>query len=73
MPIHRFLDPVFALSIGSAAAYIRINREEKEQGHTTEQSMESLKRRWKLLTAKEQVAPGESPERLSKKTDRDDV
>lgn len=33
------------MSVGIAAAVVRINREEKEQGKTTEQSIESLRRR----------------------------
>ncbi|KAF2728691.1 hypothetical protein EJ04DRAFT_448836, partial [Polyplosphaeria fusca] len=43
--IPRSLDPVFAVSIGVAAALTRINREEKEKGRTTGQSVEALKRR----------------------------
>ncbi|KAI5195187.1 hypothetical protein E4T39_08328 [Aureobasidium subglaciale] len=36
---------VFALFIGGSAAVVRINRDEKEKGKTTEQTIESLKRR----------------------------
>lgn len=44
----RALDPVFAISIGLAAAFTRINREEKEKGRTTQESIDVLKRRWTL-------------------------
>jgi len=37
------------MSVGVAAALVRINREEKQKGKTTEQSIESLKSRWALL------------------------
>ena len=33
------------MSVGIAAAVVRINREEKEQGKSTEQTIESLRRR----------------------------
>ena len=39
------LDPIFALSIGLAAAATRIRREEKEQGRTDAQTWEALRRR----------------------------
>ena len=42
---NRGLDPIFAMSVGIAAAAVRINREEKEQGKTTEQTIASFKRR----------------------------
>jgi hypothetical protein len=45
---NRRLDPIFALSIGLAAAATRINREEREKGRSTTQSMDVLKRRWNL-------------------------
>jgi hypothetical protein len=45
---NRSLDPIFAISIGLAAAFTRINREEKEKGRSTTQSMDALKRRWNL-------------------------
>lgn len=41
----RNLDPVFALFIGASAAVVRINRDEKEKGKTTQDTIESLKRR----------------------------
>jgi hypothetical protein len=44
----RSLDPIFAISIGLAAAVTRINREEKERGMSTAQTMDTLKRRWNL-------------------------
>ncbi|KAK5003572.1 hypothetical protein LTR28_009993, partial [Elasticomyces elasticus] len=43
------LDPVFAVFIGVSAAAMRINREEKERGKSTEQTIESVRRRWGLL------------------------
>ncbi|KAG9671818.1 hypothetical protein KCU87_g6163, partial [Aureobasidium melanogenum] len=43
--ISKNLDPVFALFIGGSAAVVRINRDEKEKGKTTQQTIESLKRR----------------------------
>lgn len=46
---NRFFDPIFALSIGFTAAAVRINREEKEKGRTTEQTMAALKRRTSRL------------------------
>lgn len=46
---NRFFDPIFALSIGFTAAAVRINREEKEKGRTTEQTLEALKRRTSRL------------------------
>ncbi|KAF2203292.1 hypothetical protein GQ43DRAFT_429993 [Delitschia confertaspora ATCC 74209] len=42
---YKSLDPLFAISIGAAAAFIRINREEKEAGRSTDQTMELLRRR----------------------------
>ncbi|KAK4959499.1 hypothetical protein LTR28_005347, partial [Elasticomyces elasticus] len=47
--VSRALDPVFAVFIGVSAAAMRINREEKERGKNTEQTVESVKRRWALL------------------------
>ncbi|KAI0137365.1 hypothetical protein BJ170DRAFT_57269 [Xylariales sp. AK1849] len=43
--ISRVADPIFALFIGVGAAATRINREEKEKGKTTQQTIESAKRR----------------------------
>jgi len=45
MASHRNLDPVFALFIGGSAAVVRINRDEKEKGKSTQDTIESLKRR----------------------------
>ena len=42
--ISKAADPFFALAIGIAAAVTRINREEKEKGKTTQQTMQSLQR-----------------------------
>ncbi|KAH7073539.1 hypothetical protein BKA63DRAFT_35364 [Paraphoma chrysanthemicola] len=46
--ISKRLDPIFAISIGLAAAVTRINREEKEKGRSTSESMDVLRRRWTL-------------------------
>ncbi|CAC9886626.1 hypothetical protein D6C86_06672 [Aureobasidium pullulans] len=43
--ISKNLDPVFALFIGGSAAVVRINRDEKEKGKSTQDTIESLKRR----------------------------
>jgi hypothetical protein len=40
---------LFAISIGLAAAATRINREEKEAGRSTQQTVELLKRRVGLV------------------------
>ncbi|KAI1165437.1 hypothetical protein F5B18DRAFT_169923 [Nemania serpens] len=42
--ISRVADPIFALAIGLGAAALRINREEKEKGKTTQQTINSAKR-----------------------------
>jgi len=41
------------VSIGVAAAVVRINREEKEKGRSTQQTMDSLRRRTSKLFEKE--------------------
>lgn len=46
--LRRGLDPLFAISIGLAAAFTRINREEKERGRSSPESIDVLKRRWNL-------------------------
>ncbi|ORX99802.1 hypothetical protein BCR34DRAFT_495129 [Clohesyomyces aquaticus] len=43
--ISKSLDPIFALSIGVAAALTRISREEKEKGRGTSESVDVFKRR----------------------------
>ncbi|KAI1422767.1 hypothetical protein F5Y12DRAFT_716997 [Xylaria sp. FL1777] len=48
--ISRVADPIFAVVIGLGAATLRINREEKEKGKTTQQTIESAKRRLALAT-----------------------
>ncbi|KAI0549543.1 hypothetical protein F4679DRAFT_584484 [Xylaria curta] len=48
--ISRVADPIFAVVIGLGAAALRINREEKEKGKTTQQTIESAKRRLSLAT-----------------------
>jgi hypothetical protein len=45
---NRRLDPIFAITIGLAAAFTRINREEKEKGRSTQESLDVLRRRWRL-------------------------
>ncbi|KAI5368037.1 putative non-classical export protein [Septoria linicola] len=47
--ISKAIDPIFAVSVGFAAAAVRINREEKEKGHTTQQTIDALKRRTGLI------------------------
>lgn len=42
--ISKVADPIFAVVIGMGAAATRINREEKEKGQTTDQTLESIKR-----------------------------
>ncbi|KAF2146134.1 uncharacterized protein K452DRAFT_212954, partial [Aplosporella prunicola CBS 121167] len=46
--ISKKLDPLFAISIGSAAALARINREEREKDRSPMQSWKTLQRRWAL-------------------------
>ncbi|KAI5927947.1 hypothetical protein F4810DRAFT_165824 [Camillea tinctor] len=43
--ISRRADPIFAIAMGLAAAAMRINREEKEKGNTTQQTIQAAKRR----------------------------
>ncbi|KAF1990674.1 hypothetical protein K402DRAFT_417443 [Aulographum hederae CBS 113979] len=43
--ISKRLDPLFAVSIGIAAAGVRVQREEKEKGRSTEETLQSLRRR----------------------------
>ncbi|KAI6092777.1 hypothetical protein F4821DRAFT_110976 [Hypoxylon rubiginosum] len=51
--ISRMGDPIFAVIIGLGAAATRINREQKEKGKTTEQTIEAGKRRFgSLFTSK---------------------
>lgn len=59
MPSRR-IDPIFALSVGVAAACVRINREEKEKSKTTQETIESLRRRWALVFEKRDAAKVES-------------
>ncbi|PSN67848.1 hypothetical protein BS50DRAFT_572839 [Corynespora cassiicola Philippines] len=47
--ISRTLDPIFAISMGLAAAATRINREEKEKGRNTGETLDVFKRRWALV------------------------
>jgi hypothetical protein len=54
----RTLDPIFAVSVGIAAATVRINREEKEKGKSFEESKASLQRRaalaWREVMGEEE-------------------
>jgi hypothetical protein len=43
--INRVADPIFAVAIGLSAAVTRINREEKAQGRSTNETMEAGLRR----------------------------
>ncbi|KAK4458733.1 hypothetical protein QBC42DRAFT_19210 [Cladorrhinum samala] len=43
--ISRVADPIFAVFIGAAAAVTRINREEKEKGKTTQETLDAFRRR----------------------------
>jgi hypothetical protein len=56
--LRRTLDPIFAVSVGVAAAVVRINREEKEKGKSFEESKASLGRRaalaWKEVMGEEE-------------------
>lgn len=49
---YRAIDPIFATSVGVAAAVVRINREEKEKGRTTEQSIEMFRKRVNMVMEK---------------------
>ena len=42
--ISRVADPIFAVFIGVSAAVTRINREQKEKGKTTQDSLNVVKR-----------------------------
>jgi L-cystine uptake protein TcyP (sodium:dicarboxylate symporter family) len=42
--ISRVADPIFALFIGISAAALRINREEKALGRTTQETIDALRR-----------------------------
>lgn len=52
----RAIDPLFAVGVGVVAAAVRVNREEKEKGQTTEQTVESLKRRVGMLFGRESAS-----------------
>ncbi|KAK3055047.1 hypothetical protein LTR09_004207 [Extremus antarcticus] len=56
--ISRGIDPIFAITVGIVAAGVRINREEKEKGRTTDQTLESFKRRWAMVFEKSGSAVG---------------
>ncbi|KXX77667.1 Non-classical export protein 1 [Madurella mycetomatis] len=43
--ISRVADPIFAVFIGVSAAAVRINREEKEKGRTTQEIIDAARRR----------------------------
>lgn len=48
--ISRVADPFFAVFIGVSAAVTRINREQKEKGKTTQDSIDLVKRRFAAMT-----------------------
>ncbi|KFY71570.1 hypothetical protein V499_08230 [Pseudogymnoascus sp. VKM F-103] len=54
--ISRTLDPIFALFIGLGAASMRINREEKELGRSTKETINSGLRRIGFPRADDPVA-----------------
>lgn len=62
--LRRTLDPIFAVSVGVAAAVVRINREEKEKGKSFEQSKESLRKRtalaWREVMGEEETVKAAS-------------
>lgn len=41
----RAIDPIFAVAVGVTAVVVRVNREEKEKGRTTQETIDSLRRR----------------------------
>ncbi|KAK4550652.1 hypothetical protein LTR36_000231 [Oleoguttula mirabilis] len=50
--ISKAIDPFFAMGVGIAAAVVRVNREEKEKGHSTQETLDALKRRTSKLFEK---------------------
>ncbi len=42
--ISRIADPIFAVCMGLGAAALRINREEKEKGKTTQDTIDAARR-----------------------------
>ncbi|KAF2671889.1 hypothetical protein BT63DRAFT_452393 [Microthyrium microscopicum] len=48
--ISRNLDPLFAISIGIGAAAIRIRKDETKKGFTSQQTIDTVKRRARLVT-----------------------
>ena len=42
--LDRYMDPLFAISIGVSAAAVRIRREERENGRELEETVGSLSR-----------------------------
>ncbi|KAF2767531.1 hypothetical protein EJ03DRAFT_353018 [Teratosphaeria nubilosa] len=50
--ISRSIDPFFAMSVGVMAAVVRINREEKEKGRSTAETIGSLRRRVGMVWGK---------------------
>ncbi|KAH9845251.1 Pfam:DUF2665 [Teratosphaeria destructans] len=53
---NRSIDPFFAMGVGVMAAVVRINREEKEKGRSTAETIESLRRRVGMI--RERVGGG---------------
>jgi hypothetical protein len=56
--VYRYLDPLFAIAIGISAASVRIRREEKEQGRSTEEIITTFRQRalYSFGLEKEQAA-----------------
>jgi hypothetical protein len=46
--LSRRLDPVFAIAVGSAAAVLRVRRDEEAKGQSAKQTLDTLKRRLNL-------------------------
>ena len=58
MQSRRIIDPIYAVFIGAGAAAVRIRREEKAQGRSVEESVESVRRRVGMLFEKEDEVVG---------------
>ncbi|KAF7192969.1 hypothetical protein HII31_05700 [Pseudocercospora fuligena] len=54
--ISKAIDPIFAVTVGITAAAVRINREEKEKGRSTEDTIDALKRRTGMLFGGDRTA-----------------
>jgi len=61
--ISKYLDPLFALSIGVSAAAVRIRREEKAKGRSLEETWEVGVRRLKYSVGLETTPFGDRAQR----------